>query len=135
MSLSRLLIAATLSGGVAGAQAAGPNIGIELNKLEQTADGCGLHVVVSNPTERVFETFTLDLVIFDKSGVIARSVALDVAPVRAKKTSVYGFNVKGVGCDTFGKVLLNDVTGCGGESEDCTAGLELSSQSDVPLVR
>ena len=135
MSLSRLLIAAALSGSFLGAHAADGKIGVELNKLDQTADGCGLHMVVSNPTDKVFKDYTLDLVIFDQKGVIARSVVLDVSPVRAMKTSVYGFNVKGLACDQFGKILVNDVKGCGAATDDCTANVSLSSQSNVPLVR
>jgi hypothetical protein len=134
----RHLLPAAFACAAAGALAAEGTVSLDLNKLEPTADGCRMHMVVTNPTSKAFEKYLLDLVIFDTKGVVAQRTALDVSPVRPNKTSVYAFNVKAVACERFGRVLLNDVTGCAGgsgQAVDCVATVSVSSQSGVELFK
>ena len=96
-----------------------------------------MHLVVTNPEARRHDSFQLDLVVFDGAGVIARRVALDVAPVRPNKTSVYAFDVEGLDCAGVGRVLLNDVLGCraAGDGADCVSAVTLSSRAGVDFVK
>lgn len=134
MRVFRTLLATGLAFAASTALAA-DDIGLELNKLEATAEGCRIHVVVANGTPKAFDKYVLDLVMFDKDGVVARRAAVDVSPVRASKTSVYAFNVTDLACESFGKVLLNDVTGCGSEAADCTAAVSVSSRAGIDLIK
>ena len=100
--------------------------------------GCRLHVVVSNPLDVRHDRFALDLVVFDSDGVIARRVALETAPVRARKTSVYAFDVKDLACERIGRLLLNDVLGCTlpeGSDADCVSGVSVSSRAGVAFEK
>jgi len=63
------------------------SIGLELNKLEQEGDSCRAYLVITNPGTDAFSAFTLDLVIFDTSGTIARRLAIELAPIRPAKLS------------------------------------------------
>ena len=138
MNPFRYMLAAALAFAAANTLATEDNVSLDLNKLEATADGCRMHIVVGNHTAQAFEEYLLDLVIFDDKGVVSRRAAVDVSPVRPRKTSVYAFNVTGLGCERFGRVLLNDVTGCAvgsGEATDCTAGVSVSSQTGVEFFK
>ena len=138
MNLFRKALTAALVCSAASALAAEDSVNLDLNKLEGTAGGCRMHMVVNNRTTEGFEKYLLDLVIFDKAGVVTRRAAVDVSPVRPNKTSVYAFNVDGIDCERFGRVLLNDVTGCKAVADkvtDCTAGVSVSSQAGVELFK
>lgn len=132
---TRMLAALIVAGGLAQSSAANDLIQVELNKLDPAADACNLSLVIGNPTKTTYKEYVLDLIVFDSDGVIARRLALDVAPVRASRTSVYTFSVAGLACERFGKLLLNDVKGCGAGTDDCAAGVNVSSLARVPLIK
>ena len=119
-----LAISALLAAPVAAA--AGP-ISIELNRLEPRDNACRVSLVVSNPGDKVYDSLKLDLVFFDKDGVIARRLAVEAGPIRADKTTVKLFDADNTPCDGVGRVLLNDVTACGDE-QDCLALVSTSSR-------
>lgn len=48
------------------------SIGVELNKLEGVGGSCRAYFVFANGTDRADEALKLDLVIFDRDGVIAK---------------------------------------------------------------
>ena len=114
------------------------SIDIELNKLEPVKDACRAYLVLSNPAAQVYTSFKLDLVIFDQGGVIAKRLALNMAPVRANKTSVKLFDITGLKCDDIGRVLINDVVGCSSESGElsgCIAQVKPGSRAGIPFVK
>lgn len=111
---------------------------VELNRLEERDSGCRVHLVVENGSPRVFSSYRLDLVIFAADGIIARRVALETAPLRARKTMVKEFDIEGLACAGFGRILLNDVSACAsGESEhlDCVSATRTSSRAAIPFVK
>ena len=118
---------------IARAAIAGPGMALELNRLEPLAGACGMHLVLENATPAVHADLQLDLVVFGPDGVVARRVTLDASPVRAHKTSVFAFDVGDLACSAFGRVLLNDITGCG--VADCVTPMAVSSRSGVELVK
>jgi hypothetical protein len=111
---------------------------VELNKLEPQDGACRAYLVFQNRTQSSFSGRTLDLVMFDNEGVIAKRLAVDAAPLPADKTSVKLFDIEGVACDNIGRILINDVLDCQdetGERQDCVALIGPSSRSDVSLVK
>ena len=138
MRSSRTLVALVLVATARCGLGAEETLGVELNRLEAREDGCRVHLVVSNPTARAYTAYQLDLVFFDTDGVIASRLALETAPLRAKKTMVHEFDVPGLGCDKIGKLLLNDISACEvaeGEAGDCVASVALSSRLAVELAK
>lgn len=97
---------------------AASGVSVELNRLEPREQACRVSLVVGNPGEKAYDSLKLDLVFFDKDGVISRRIAVEAGPVRAAKTSVKLFDAADTACDAVSRVLLNDVTACGGEA-DC----------------
>ncbi|MFN3868806.1 MAG: hypothetical protein ACK4MF_07060 [Hyphomicrobiaceae bacterium] len=87
-------------------------IGIELNKIEPLANGCRTYLVIDNDGDAAYSALKLDLVLFQSDGVIGRRVALDLAPLRAKKRSVKLFDLDGTKCDDIASLLINDVMDC-----------------------
>jgi len=64
------------------------SISLELNKLEQEGGSCRAYLVIANPGTDAFSAFTLDFVVFDTSGTIARRLAIELAPIRPPKLSL-----------------------------------------------
>ena len=115
-----------------------PSVTLELNKLETTEKGCRAYVVLNNPTDASYQSFKLDLVLFQIDGVIGRRVALDLAPVKAQKKTVKLFDLEGMACDKIGSFLINDVMDCktdAGAAENCLQRLTTSTLSTVKLSK
>lgn len=118
--------------------AEGSAVRIELNRLEALDKACRVYLVLANAGADSFDTFKLDLVLFDTDGVIARRLAVEAAPLRAEKTSVKLFDLDGLACDRVGTVLVNDVLVCStakGPVEDCVAQVETASRTSAKLVK
>jgi hypothetical protein len=144
MRLSRWAPAA-LAGAVVGASAcplraqeAAAPITVELNKLEPADRACRLFLLLRNQSDQTYDALTLELVSFDKQGLIGQRLAVDLAPVRAQKTSVRLFDLPDTGCDAIGRVLLNDVSACsvaGAAVDACLDRLQVSSRGPVSLFK
>ena len=120
------------------ANAQGKELHVELNKLEDIADGCRVHLVFENRTDDVFSVFKIALVLFDKKGVSSKRLVVDVAPLRSRKTTVPVFDVRGVACGDTGRILINDVIECrDGEAEfqNCVALVTPSSRTDAEFIK
>ncbi|MEQ1652135.1 MAG: hypothetical protein ABL897_06590 [Hyphomicrobium sp.] len=113
-------------------------IALELNKLETTDKGCRAYIVVNNPTDTVYQSYKLDLVLFQADGVIGRRVALDLAPLKAQKKTVKLFDLEGIACDKIGSFLINDVMDCkteAGAADNCLQRMTTSTLSNVKLSK
>lgn len=120
------------------AQPAAPAIGLELNKVESYEKGCRFFMVVDNPSEQVFQSFKLDMALFQPDGVIGRQFALDLAPLKAQKKTVKQFDLEGVACEKVGSLFVNDVRECkadAGAAGDCLKRLSTSTLSNVQLMK
>ncbi|MFC7052446.1 hypothetical protein ACFQI3_07070 [Hansschlegelia quercus] len=106
---------------------AASGVSIELNRLETRDQSCRVSLVVGNPGDKAYDSLKLDLVFFDKDGVISRRLAVEAGPVRAAKTTVKLFDAADTPCDGVSRVLLNDVTACGGE-QDCLGLVSTTSR-------
>lgn len=111
---------------------------IELNKLERAEKGCRAYMVVNNSGETTFQSFKIDLVLFQTDGVIGKRFSIDLAPLKPKKKSVKLFEIDGVQCDKIGSLLINDVMECkadGNPVSGCLDGLKTSTLTNVQLSK
>jgi len=133
----------TADGSADGDQA---GVDIELNKLEPSGAACRAYLVFQNRTDRSFDPYKLDLVMFDGEGVIAKRLAVEAGPLPAGKTSVKLFDINGLGCGNIDRILLNSVMACGsagagdgggggGDAPDCTALAQPSSRAKVAFLK
>jgi len=116
----------------------GASFHVELNRLEERSGGCRVHLVIENASARAFTSYRLDLVIFASDGIIARRVALEAAPLRARKTMVKEFELEDLACAGIGRILLNDISACSSEAGgtgDCVAATRTSSRTPVAFVK
>jgi len=111
---------------------------VELNKLEPQGKGCRAYVVVQNDDPTTYQAFKLDLVLFQKDGIIGRRFAMDLAPLKAKKRTVKLFDLDEISCDSIGSFLINDIVDCKSEAgpiENCLAGTTVKSLGSVELSK
>lgn len=115
-----------------------PEVNLELNKLEDNGSGCRAFVVIKNDNPDAYETFKLDLVIFQTDGVIGKRFALDLAPLRGGRKSVKIFEIADTSCDKIGSFLINEALECktsGGPVDSCLDRLTTSTRSDVEISK
>ena len=111
---------------------------IELNKLEDTDEGCRSLLVVDNETGHELHRFRVDLILFDREGVYAKQLLLDMAPLYEDKKVLASFLLAEHPCASIGSVLINDVPWCengAGAAVDCVKLLEVGSRTEVPLEK
>ena len=122
--------------GAAPATAEDALLGIELNKLEESDQGCRSVFVVDNRTGHDLNRFRIDLILFDAAGVYSKQLLLDMAPLPEDKMTVTSFVLHDEKCSELGSVLVNDVPWCengSGTTVDCVRMLKVSSLASVPL--
>jgi hypothetical protein len=120
------------------AYAQGDGMHIELNRLEERGAGCRVHLVLENASPQAYTSYRLDLVIFGTNGVIARRLALESAPLRARKTMVKEFELTDFSCKQIGRILLNDISRCTsavGDMDDCISTTRVSSRGSVEFLK
>jgi len=111
---------------------------VELNKMEDSEQGCLSSFLFDNRTGHQLNRFQLDLVFFDPEGIAAKQMLLDMAPLYVDKQTFATFLLDDTACDKIGSVLVNGVPACengSGHEIGCIDLLEVSSRSGVPLRR
>lgn len=111
---------------------------VELNKLEASDKGCRAYMVIDNPGENSYQSFKIDLVLFQTDGVIGKRFSIDLAPLKPKKKSVKLFEIDSVHCDKIGSFLVNDVMECKADSgpiSNCLENLKASTLTNVQLSK
>lgn len=98
---------------------------LELNRLDGGGGDCRVTLVEKNGTSAAFATLKLDLVVFDAEGIVAKRVGVDAGPLKAGRTVVKTFDLKGIACDSVGRLLINDVLACEAEGIAADACLDL----------
>lgn len=131
VALAALLAAGAWLSPWSTARAAEPVRGtIELNRLEERAEGCRVWLLLRNPGADAHDKLRLDLLLFGRDGVIARRMLVDAGPLPADKTMARIFDAARLPCTEIGAVLLNDIPACG--TPDCLSRFATSSR--VPGV-
>jgi hypothetical protein len=111
---------------------------IELNKLEDTEQGCRSLFLFDNATGHELNRFRVDLILFDQDGVYARQLLLDMAPLYEDKKVLASFLLAEEPCAAIGSILVNDLPWCengSGAALDCVPLLKVESRTDVPLEK
>ncbi len=91
-------------------------IAIELNKLESVPNACRGYFIVENGSAEGVKELKIDVFLFDRSGTILRRVALTFSDIRPNRTKVVLFDLAEASCAEVGRLLLNDVLACNGNS-------------------
>jgi hypothetical protein len=118
--------------------AAGGELLIELNKLEDTDQGCRSLFLFDNATGHELHRFRVDLILFDQEGVYAKQVLLDMAPLSHDKKVMASFMLPDQECASIGSILINDLPQCengSGAEVDCVKFLQVRSRTDTPLEK
>jgi hypothetical protein len=118
--------------------AADGQLTIELNKLQDTDEGCRSLFVFDNATGHELHRFQVDLILFDREGVYAKQLLLDMAPLYEDKKVLASFLLADEPCASIGSILVNDVPWCengAGAKVDCVPLLEVGTRTDVPLEK
>lgn len=111
---------------------------VELNKTEDTDEGCRPLFLFDNQSGHQLSRFQVDLVLFDVEGVHSKQILLDMAPLYEGKKTVASFLLSNIKCDQIGSMLVNDLPDCrnsGGDPLDCLALLKVASKSDITLEK
>jgi len=118
--------------------AEGTSVNIELNKLDPVDSSCRAYLVVHNASDKTYQSYKIDLVLFQADGVIGKRFALELGPLRPKKKTVKLFDIDAIACDKIGSLLINDVLECkaGTEAaENCLQDLTTSTRTNVELSK
>lgn len=113
-------------------------ISIELNKTENTEQGCRPLFLFDNQSGHQLNRFQVELVLFDGDGVYSKQILLDMAPLYEDKKVLASFLVTDTPCDQIGSILVNGLPSCAnstGTALDCLALLQVASKSDIPLEK
>lgn len=94
------------------AQSPSGSFSLELNRLDGFDGGCRVTLVEKNGTSTAFASLKLDLVVFGGDGIVEKRVGVEAGPLKAGRTSVRTFDLKGLACDGVGRLLINDVLSC-----------------------
>jgi hypothetical protein len=132
------LLAGLLAAPALAQTAGGETVSIELNKLEPQENACRAYLVVKNSGEQAIESLKLDLVMFDKGGIVAKRLAVQAAPLPVGKTSLKVFDVEGHQCPDIGSILLNDVLECTPAPEapgGCLARIAVSGRDGLTFLK
>lgn len=115
-----------------------PAIRLELNKLEPAEGGCSLYFVLGNQSPDELAELQTEVYLFDREGAILRGLLFQFQNVRSGRTKVVAFAVPDLGCESIGRVLVNDVPVCTKPDASPVAGcaerLQVTSRSEVELA-
>lgn len=113
-------------------------ISIELNKVDDTEQGCRPLFLFDNRSGHQLNKFQVELVLFDDKGVYSRQVLMDMAPLYEDKKVVASFLINEITCDEIGSMLVNALPSCAnttGADLNCIGLLEVTSKSSIPLEK
>jgi hypothetical protein len=140
-----LIAAAMLAAGTANAQNAGGNapktppssLAVEINKAEPYKNGCRVFLVIRNDIAARIDNAQMDLVIFNKDGILSERFVVDLGRIRKAKTIIAPIDVDGTKCDDMGSILVNDMPNCKADQPDvdCVERLDVSSRHRIQLKK
>lgn len=114
-----------------------PALSIELNTLTQQGEACRMIFMVENTLGADLAAAVFETVLFKTDGSVERLTLFDFQALPQGRPRVRQFDLPNVGCDSFGRVLINDVHACRGDGitdADCLKGLKLSTKTAVEVL-
>lgn len=120
-------------------QTAAPSavLSIELNTLTQKDTACRMIFLVENTLKADLETAVFETVLFKTDGGVERLTLFDFQTLPQGRPRVRQFDIPNAKCESFGRVLINDVHSCKGDGitgADCIKGLKLSTKTSVEVL-
>lgn len=115
----------------------GARVSVELNALEPVEDACRFSFMVQNGHGTDIDQAVYEAVLFDTDGRVDRLTLFDFGALPAARPRVRQFVVPGLACGDLGRLLINGADTCTGDGlpqDACTAGLMLSSRTDVEVL-
>jgi hypothetical protein len=109
-------------------------IAIELNDAVNIENACRLVFVAMNQSGLVLEKTSYDVVTFDGSGKVGRSLTFQFGRLPVGKTKVVQFDLPGQPCDGISRLLVNEVAECvvdGKASEVCIDTLKTTTRTNI----
>lgn len=108
---------------------------IELNKMQQSQNGCRLSFMAVNRLDTRLEKTALEIVVFDGEGIVSQTLVLDFGRLPEDKTKVVEFDLPRQ-CQEISRVLVNDVSECAGPGEEdlaegCLNALRTSNRAEI----
>jgi hypothetical protein len=97
---------------------------VELNKLEPAGPACRGYFIVTNGTPDGVKDLRLAVYLFDKNGIVIRSVALTFSDIRADRSKVVLFDIPDTACGDVGRLAVNDVLSCTGANGQAIANCQ-----------
>lgn len=113
-----------------------PAIEVELNNAQQTGNNCTLSFVFNNGLTGAIDNLSLEVVLFDKAGLVDKFLRLKTGALAKAKTRVKQFALNGRACGDISRILINDVPECKGADLSpsvCLGALKPSSRTAIKL--
>lgn len=135
--LCNCLFASLFSPAIASETDVGHHLDVELNATQQAEAGCQLTFVVMNGHPLPIERAVFETVLFNKGGMVERFTLIDLGQLPPAKPRVRQFVMPNLACNDLGRVLINGAHACtapGLDPDACSAGLTLSTKSDVEFL-
>lgn len=117
--------------------AAPPALAIELNTLTQQDQACRMIFMVENTLGADLSAAVFETVLFKSDGSVERLTLFDFQALPQGRPRVRQFDIPNAACDSFGRILINDVHACRGDGitdADCLKGLKLSTKTSVEVL-
>ena len=137
-SLHVCAVAILVFAAAAGARAQSEILSVELNKVEQSEEGCRFSLLIENESDIAFAEFGMDLALFDQGRRPRHPRHRQHWQAAADKIHLRTFVIESLDCSGVGRVPLNDVTACRHDSSaplDCLEAVDVSHRGAVALVK
>ena len=111
---------------------------VELNKLEPAGGACRSYFIVTNGSPEAPKELRLTVYLFDKTGVILRSMSLTFNDIRGERSKIVLFELPETNCADLGRLVVNEVTSCttpaGAPLANCTGLLAARTRAPVEFA-
>ena len=111
---------------------------IELNRLEQNDSACRITFVTTNGLGASLDDLAVELVLFDKGGLVSRMTAAGFGAMPSGKTLVKRFDMPNLPCADVSRILVNGVAACRGEGlavGACGQALSTANRTGIAFGR
>jgi len=115
---------------------------LELNKAEDSPQGCLATLSIGNDLGRTLDRFRLDLVLFDGNDRPFDRLLIDLAPLPAGRATMARFPLHAGRCASISRIELRAVPACraqtrtgDGGAHDCLSGLTMTTRTAIGLSR
>jgi hypothetical protein len=129
------ILAFALLSGSTGSGAQQKLLTIELNRMQQSQNGCRLSFMAVNKMGTGLEKTALEIVIFDADNIVSQMLLLDFGRLPNDKTKIVEFDLS-LQCEQISRVLVNDIAECAGAeeqnlAEDCFNALRTLNRAEI----